>query len=225
MARKDKKQERKLCYIEANSVEDICRCACKFDYSSDALLLSRKGDKFRLVALGEKIDNVTFAYYATIPKQGKVMMYAPASAGTKEKAEFVSSTDQPNKYYLNVIALSLDDLATTKKINKKMVEIVKVESAEELIRSAIMSSSKEEALAKVYLFSKGKSTMIGAFDIIDALRDGKPLFYCAPCKERGVMTFARYDYREAKLEFTDTVGEHSYLYARVINLKEPFPFL
>ena len=76
----------------------------------------------------------------------------------------------------------------------------------------------------LYAFSmKGKSFLCG-FDMIDELCDDRKTFYYAAVKDKKRGGFAKYGYADNTFGFTDTVGEHSYIYIKIINLAEPFQF-
>jgi len=224
---KSKKEARgSIFYIRAASIEDIARRACRFDYTSDLLLLNRTPKGNELIAPGGRIKDTMLAYYVSVKESGRIIRYTPASEDAKERAEFVASmrSDLPNRYYINVMRSDLSGFSRAKTIDAKSVELIRVESALDLVSSVIKKTSKEEpTLAHVYAFPFKGKRIIAAFDIVNAFSDDKPAFFFTQLdgEARG---FARYDYKEDKLDFTDIVGEHAYMYAKVINLAEPFPF-
>ena len=221
-----KSKKEGIFYLRAESIEDIARRVCRFDYTTDTLLLTRTPSGNRLVTLGGRIKDTILAYYVSVKESGRIIRYVPGSEGVEEKAEFVPSMgpDTPNRYYLNVMRADLSGYSKAKGIDSKSVELIKVESALDLVSTVIKKTSKEETtLAHVYSFPFKGRRMLAAFDIVNALSNDKPAFFFTPVKGEA-KSFARYDYREDRLDFTDSVGEHAYLYAKVINLAEPFPF-
>ena len=70
----------------------------------------------------------------------------------------------------------------------------------------------------------GKAVLFG-FDLIDALSNEKRYIYYTIVELSLVKNFAVYNYRENKTNFVDSVGEHSYLYLKVINLEEKPSFI
>jgi hypothetical protein len=218
---KKEKEESKLFYLRAASIEDLCRYACKFDFTSDTLLLSGG----RLLALAERVDETQIAYYAPTKESGSVLLYEQASYGTKEKAEFTTRTDMPNKQYISVMRVDLSGFATTTTIDSKSVQPVKVEEPVDLIGAVIRNASHDERLAHVYSFSAGAKRALGAFDVIDGLSNSRIAFFYAYVDPSKHGNFARYDYRNNVLDFVDIMEGHAYMYAKVINLAEPFPFL
>ena len=212
-------------YLRAESIEDIARRACKFDYTADLLLLSRTPKGNELISLGGRIRDTILAYYVNVKESGRIIRYAPASEDAGEKAEFVPSMGPgtQNRYYLNVMESDLGGFSRAKGIDRKSVELIKVGSALDLVSAVIKKTSKEETLAQVYSFPFKGRRILAAFDVVNSLSDDKPAFFFTPF-EGARKGFARYDYREDRLDFTDQVGEHAYIYAKVINLAEPFPF-
>jgi hypothetical protein len=213
-------------YARAESIEDIARRACKFDYTSDLLLLNRTAKGNELISFGGRIKDTILAYYVNVKESGRIIRYAPASEGAAEKAEFVPSmrADATNGYYINVMKADLGGFSRSKGIDAKSVELIGVDSALDLVSAVIKKTSKEEsAFAHVYAFPFKGRRILAAFDLVNSLSNDRPAFFFAPFEGK-TRSFARYDYREDRLDFTDTIGEHAYLYAKVINLAEPFPF-
>ncbi|MDE1855168.1 MAG: hypothetical protein KGH57_02510 [Candidatus Micrarchaeota archaeon] len=218
---KKDKEESKIFYLRAVSVEDLCRYACKFDFTSDTLLLSNS----RLIALGERIGETQIAYYAATKESGSVLLYEPAGYETKERASFTTNTDLPNKQYINVMRVDLGKFATTSTIASKGVQLIAVEDPVDLVRAVIRNASHDEKLAHVYSFSVGAKRALGAFDVIDGLSNDRLAFFYAYTGSSKNGNFARYDYRNNVLDFVNSMEGHSYMYAKIINLAEPFPFL
>ena len=218
---KKDKDESKILYLRAGSVEDLCRYACKFDFTSDTLLLSNS----RLIALGERVGETQIAYYAATGESGSVILYEPAGSETKERASFTTNTDLPNKQYINVMRVDLSKFATTNSIETKDIQLIAVEDPLDLVRAVIRNASHDERLAHVYSFGSGAKRDLGAFDVIGGLSNDRLAFFYAHTGSSKVGNFARYDYRNNVLDFADGMEGHAYMYAKVINLAEPFPFL
>ncbi len=226
MPKSKKEAKGSISYIRAESIEDIARRACRFDYTADILLLSKAAKGNDLISFGGRIKDTILAYYVNVKEAGRIIRYAPASEEAGEKAEFVPSikADTTNSYYINVMKADLAGFSRAKGIDAKAVESIAVESAIDLVSAVIKKTSKEDsAFAHVYSFPFKGKRILAAFDVVGSLSNDRPAFFFAPFEGR-TKGFARYDYREDRLDFTDRVGEHAYLYAKVINLAEPFPF-
>ena len=218
---KKEKEESKIFYLRASSPEDLCRYACKFDFTADTLILSGS----RLIAFGERIGETQIAYYAQTKEGGNVLLYEPASDESKERAAFTKSTDLPNKQYINVMRADLGKFVTASTIDAKEVQLIEVANPTDLVGAVIRNASHDERLAHVYSFASGSKRALGAFDVIAGLSNDRLAFFFAYIDSSKKGNFARYDYRNNVLDFVDVMEGHAYMYAKVINLAEPFPFL
>jgi len=102
--------------------------------------------------------------------------------------------------------------------------MIKVGRYESLVKSLVKKAVEKEEIEKAYIFEKNSKYYIGVFDLLEELTDNKKSFYYAELKEYSESSFIRYNYSSDKIEFTKDFGEHSYLYIKLINLAEPFPF-
>lgn len=225
MAKQKEKEESRIYYLRAGSLEDVCRLACRFDFTSDTLLLHKSGSENRLISLGERIGETQIAYYASTNESGGIVLYEPATDSGKERMTFTSNTDLPGKYYINVMRADLSKFTSASSIDKKEVQVVKVETLEDLVGAVIRRASGEEKIAGIYAFNLGSRRAFGAFDVIGTLSNSKPVFFYAFGDSGKAGNFARYDYRNNILDFANAMEGHAYVYAKVINLAEPFPFL
>lgn len=221
---KSKKEEKGgLLYVKAQSLADVLRCACRFDFNSDPLLLYKTKHDSKLIAIGSKVGESTLAYYFPVKATGRMALYTPASEGRAEIASFTDKTDPLGKYYLNVVKADLGELRISKGIDRKSVVLVRFDSMTDLVSIAIKKNAKEESLAQLYSFNYNGKQVVGGFEIVDGISEGKTSF-CYAFGKGKTNGFARYDYRESRVDFTDIMGEHAYMYAKVINLAEPYPF-
>ncbi len=222
---KKEKEESRILYLRAESAEDICRCACKFDFTSETLVLAESGKGNRLIALGERVGETQIAYYSAVKGSGGIILYEPATRDNRESMQFTTETDLPGKQYINVMRADLGKFASASTIDAKKVQLVKISKPEDLVGAIIRKAAGDEKIASVYAFNVGAKRMIGAFDVLDSLSNDKPAFFYADAGAANRGNFARYDYRSNVLDFANMMEGHAYMYAKVINLAEPFPFL
>jgi len=222
--KKQKEEKSKLLYLKAASVEDICRYACRFDSLSGTLILEESNQGNKLIALGERIEEVQLAYFFPIKESGGMIAYEPAVEGAKDRMRFTTLSEPSNKYFINVMRIDLSGYEIAKGIDSKRVQMVRVKDVMDLIGAVIRKAAKEETIANVYSFVSAGKRVIAAFEVIDALASERPVFYYAFAESKSEGNFARFDYRNNSLDFTNTTGDHAYLYAKIINLSEPFPF-
>lgn len=222
---KKEKEHLKMFFLRAESVADVCRRACSFTFNPYTLLLARFKGEDRLIDLGSNIGKTQLAYYAPTKERGSLVIYEPATEGREEKVTFTDHTDAPNKYCINVMRIDLGSFEVATEIDAKDVQQLRVGSELELVRAAIGKSAKDEQMNNIYAFSLGGKKVLAAFEIVPELSNDKPMFYYAVSESRVLGNFARYDYKNNTLDFSDSVGDHAYMYAKVINLAESFPFL
>ncbi len=216
--------KQKLMFIKANSLNDLCRFACLFDESNVLF-----ADEHRIVAFGEKLNDIQLAYYVEQEAKGKIINYSLPYEGNAEKAEFSDTAEYPvqttSNCTINVLRVDLGGMPLCTKQNAiKNVTTVKFESLLDLIKGIVRKFSKSESVPYVYSFKINGASAFGAFDVIDELADDTSIFYSAMAADEG-KPFIRYDYKTDTIEFANEINEHAYFYIRVIRLAEAFPFL
>ncbi len=221
---KKEKEENKVIYLKTNSVEDICRRACNFDFTTETIILSKFDKGSRLVYFGEKAETTQIAYYASTTDTDGIIMYEPGSQDVQERAVFTSKTDLPNKYYIGILRADLGLFPVAEEIDEKEVHIIRVQTPIDLVGAAIKKASREENVATIYSFTSEGKNVLAAFNILDSLADDKLVFYYTVHDSEKVENFARYDYRNNTLDFSNVMENHAYMYAKIIHLSEPFPF-
>ncbi len=225
MPKKEGAEHSSILYIRASSVEDICRLACTFDYGSDNLLMTNEKKGSRLAALGEHVGNVVIAYYVTVKEKGKLISYTPAKGDETEKAVFTSgSVQQSGAFNINVIGTDLSTFDGDAKVSQKDIAFVRIDASDDLIRAVIKKGVETESLTHLYSFIRKGKRYLGTFDLFKELENDRKLFYYSPFNNKTQARYARYNYNRNELDFTDSVGEHSYMYVKIINLDEAYPF-
>ena len=219
-SKKRKSKAKKILPIKAKSVLDIIRGACSFDTYSKDLLAFKKENKNFLYLLGEELDDTVIAYYVSTDKIGEFAIYSATAEG--EKLDFSNEyKEQFNAHYINI--LPLESLPFEERKGEEPI-MIKVGRYESLVKSLVKKAVEKEEIEKAYIFEKNSKYYIGVFDLLEELTDNKKSFYYAELKEYSESSFIRYNYSSDKIEFTKDFGEHSYLYIKLINLAEPFPF-
>ena len=222
---KEEDKESKVLYLKVSSVEDICRLACNFDFTAETLMLSKFPEGSRIIAFGEKAEDTQIAYYANTTDVDGIIMYEPATEDTKERAAFTNRTDQPNKYYISVLRADLSQFPLTDVLDEKSIHIIRVANPIDLVAAAIKRAAKDETISNIYSFSSDGKKVLAAFNVLEALSNDKLIFYYSILDKEKLGNFARYDYRNNSLDFANSMGDHAYMYAKVINLSAPFPFM
>lgn len=219
--------DKSVVYVQARTLNDLCRYACNFDFTSENLLLTKSGSSYRLFGLGEELGDAVLAYYVNIEKKEKILKYTFTSfeSNENEQSRFVSNAEPQPGHYINIIDIEeMKGFKDDKKAAQDSVAIVRLGSASDMVNAAIKKAVKSESLFYLYRFPIKKGMVLAGFDLIDQLSNGKRTFYYAILDNNDSSSFARFSYTSSKVDFTNSIGEHSYLYVKIVNLAEAFPF-
>ena len=197
---------------------ELARLACNFN-TNNKDLLSYKEDKHTVLMLpGEKIGNTTLAYCALSEANADTMNYQNVGY---ESINF-EKTESVNSYLINIISIDPSSFIE-KKIDWKKTNAVRLEQCEDLVRCLVKKSIENEYICNALVFRKDGKTVIMAFDVLENLSDERTIFYAVSDNEiKGC--FARYKYSDNKIDFSDEMSDHTYMYVKLIYLKEPFSF-
>lgn len=219
---KKKESAKRILWVKVKSKLDLVRAACSFDtYSKDILLLKIDG-KDSLCFFGEELDDTTIGYYYETKCEDDFIIYSADAEGEKIMPSKAGG-ERLNAHYINVVPI--EELPLEKAGNAKdLVLKVKIGRSESLIKSIIKKGVEKEDIESAYIFEADKKMYIGVFDLLEELSDSKKIFYYAELSNYEESSFIRYNYSVNKIEFTKEFGEHTYLYIKLINLAEPFPF-
>lgn len=199
--------------------------ASTFDYNNCTIISVKSGEGYRIFILGEPIGDTTLAYYIGIPNREHAVSYSyPSETGMQENAHFTESKTGLQNHYMNIIGLDSSSFKEAAKIKAKDLITIRLDSVEDLVSAAIKRGIAADSLYNLYSFDyKGRQVLCG-FDVIEELSDDTRILYYALPDTTIKGKFARYKYSENKIDFTDYMGEHSYMYAKIIPLAEPYPF-
>ena len=218
-------QFKKMLYIKLKSLDDLSRYACNYDYTHSAIISIKHSAGYRVLAIGEEIGKITLAYYINTVKMESAISYIyPSSSSQRENSHFTEGARQENSSYMRIINVSTVGFKEVTGKVKVDSPIVRLSGTYDLVGASLLQAQGSNTIPYIYSFYyKGKEVLC-AFDVIEGLSgDKKVLYYVLP-ERREMGNFVRYKYSENKIDFTDYMGEHSYMYAKIINLAEPFPF-
>ena len=218
MAKKKEKENNLLVPIKLDSLDDMARLSYNFNFTSDSIFASRSGNGAVIYSIGEKLDGLLLVYSLDIRDPMRFLLYKAPENSEPEKAKLSQTIDegwQP----INILSMRIESLGFAKASVKKRFKFMELGSFEDLVKLAIHSSSDDEnTLACLYCFADGRNSTVYGIDLIDRLHDGNCTVYYAVTETGMKKGFAIYDYKSGKAAFTDRVGEHSYMYLKIINL-------
>jgi hypothetical protein len=214
--------------VKLGSLLDLARNACTFSTGARPVFMIKKDGRYLVVTLGIHIGETRTAFYAESKKSGNFLLYCPKSpANGEETAEIVESPESymadQSSYKIPIVGISGKAFVEEKDYRKGRVECVEALDPGSVVRSVIGRASEDEApMPKVYSFTYKSERYIGSFQVLED-EDIKVFCYAKAGTEKA-FSFFRYNYTDGRLDQTDSLGEHSFIYTRVINLAEPFPF-
>lgn len=229
MSKKDQKKEKGekkiyAYYIELESPLDLAREA--FGYSSGHIKAQKDGSKYRLLSIGEKMNDIRFIYYVTLDRIGNFFLYNPGSDSNERyeiKDKILSDQMDFKSYKAPIVELMANPYTEAKDI-KKAGKVIKIEAkdSDTFIKSLINYSHDDEPPPKLYAFFDGKDHIIGTFDFFH--ESSMRIFTYAKINIKERFAALTYNYTNDSIEPTNSFTEKSVVYIRVINLKKQFPF-
>ncbi len=177
-----------------------------------------------MMAFGENIGDTSIAYYINLSRHERMIEYTyPSAYGQFENAHFVDKPDH-HGHYINIMNIEHADFKEVDSVKRKDIIMILASTVEDIVAASVKKGVKNESLPALYGFDyKGREILCG-FDMVDEISDLKSALYYCIVKDKPHGNFARYKYSDDKVDFTEHIGEHSYMYAKIINLAEPFPF-
>jgi len=207
-----------LMLVRLSSLADLARYVYNFDFTFENVFTDGTQDGGSvLYAFGSKIDGRTLVFTLPIKERGIAITYRPPESSEPETARLVQEYDQTGQG-INIIRMPLKELGVSKP-QKAKAKMVQLSSMGDLVKLAIKSSPKD-GLADLYSFEDSGRRFIYGVDLVDQLNDHDAIIYYAETELGKAAGFAMYDYKSGKVMLTDSVGEHSYMYLKIINLAE-----
>jgi hypothetical protein len=214
--------------IRLDTLLDLARNACTFSAGTRPIFMIKKGALYLVISLGIHIGSTRTAFFAESKKDGNFLVYSPKNlADGAETAEITDSIrgyalDQ-SYYKIPIVELTGNAFFEEKDYKKGKVECVSASDYGSIVRSVIVRSAEEEStMPKVYAFTYKGERHIGSFSLLED--EDTKVFCYAKAGTGKAFSFFRYSYTDDRLDTADSIGEHSFIYVRVINLSEPFPF-
>lgn len=225
MKKKAEKGSKTLSYfVRLKTLADFARNASTFGEGVRSVFALKEKDKYRLFAPSIKLGDTRLLFYFETKNNGICIRYLPATATEKEAADVRDSMVQQitgrNVQNIPIIELVKNPFGT--KEGKFKASNVEVKDYVSLVKWIISRSIEDGGITKVLAFTYKSKRYIGSFGLMDD-EDTKIFFY-AKAELAKDYSFFRYNYTSDNVDATDTFGEHSFLYVRIINLAEPFSF-
>ncbi len=208
--------------VRLKRLDDLALNATSFD-GVRPIYAFREGDHYTLFSQSIKIGDPQMTLYVNESKIGKYIIFRPHTMTEKGTCGFTDTSvirnPQPNTHLFPII--EFEKAPHEVKQGKLKINQVGIVDFDKLLKGVMMQHA-EGGVGKVFAFKYGGDAYISTFHILDS--DDIKTFSYAKVKLEKDYSFFRYNYTEDRIEPTDTFGESSYLYVRIIYLAEAFPF-
>ena len=222
---KGRPKKRKILYIKLSSLDDLCRYACNFDYTNSTVMSIRSASAYRIFAIGEDLGEASIAYYINSASKESLISYTyPSSPSQRENSHFTDQMGGPQSHCMGIISIDNAGFKQAAAKGIKRITMMGLSSPHDLVSAIVKSASGGSTIPRMYAFNHGGRKALCAFDAIAELSGDDNILYYSFTEKNVPGSFARYKYTENKVDFTEHMGEHSYMYVKIINLAEPFPF-
>jgi hypothetical protein len=210
-------------FVEFGSFADMVRNAWGGSSGANPVYAVNRKDGFRFFAIGMKMESGgRIIMYCDSDKCDNFIVYR-IGMSQEEKIEFrpvLQMESSVGTYIMPVIMLKQNPFVEMKK--KPEMRCIAAKDGTEVVK-AVMGKSISGGIGKVYSFKYNGKRYIGSFNVLIGV-DDIDIFSYAEAPTDKLFSFFRYNYTDGNMETTDTFGEHGFLYVKVVNLKEPFPF-
>ncbi len=211
-------------FVKLRSVHDMARNVSTFGDLIRPIFAQKNQGGYRLMWPGAKIGECRIVLYCESKEIGNCLLYKPKSEFGEESVEFMavqpSGPQGGNAQCIPI--LELKNVPFEEKKPRIDASCIEARDSSQLIKAVITKAMDHETMGKVYVFSYKQARYVAAFGLID--EDELKFLTYSRLDEGGEFCFFRYNYSNDRVEPTNTFGDHSYIYVRVVNLAEPFPF-
>ncbi len=219
---KGKKPEKIQSYfLEVAGLADIARNVSTFGETVKPLYAVKEGKGFRLLSHSVKLGDGRVMLYFDTDECRNFLTYKPGTSSEKETVCFkdtifaaVPGQDIQN---IPILEFAANPFETAKE--KPDVMCLEVKRYSAVVKGVIGRALENGGIGKAYVFRSGKDWYVGSFSLIEEEEDTR-VFAFARLDADARHSFFRYNYNTDRVELTDSFGEHSYMYVRIINLKE-----
>ena len=212
--------------VELESTIDLARYAYGFGHENCEVFASAERNGICVFSPGEHVGKSMLLYCVTLGKGNAPRALRYSSDSGKDSASVSDHADASDKSSISVFSLDLGnfDFGKGAKSHGMSMRFVEVGGFDDLVRGTIRKAMNEENIENIYVFWHGGKTVACAFDIFESLENEHRILYFNRSKTGINAGFARYDYSNDTVSMSDSAGEHSYMYAKIIHLKKPFEF-
>lgn len=216
------------CFIEVESFQDFARLVCSFEKIALPILRFKMKGEDILAIQFDVFRNMPIFYYIKIKDKGNFIEYDYKNGVEMTKLSIV--TDNTARIYAPIIAIDkspeiFEEGFISEDINEQKYMVMKVEDFASICRVALYKISYDETPLPLFLFPNHNKWILGAFTRMDDIDDAAIFFYME-LQNKPEYNFVKYSSSSLeKTGITNDIGEHGYLYGKIIKLSEKHPLV
>lgn len=227
-----KKEEKKACFVEAKSVNDIGRLACGLE----KIPLPTFGIEYKNIKLmavqADFFKEMPVVYFARVDSFNHLLAYRNAHG--KEELMLTDSASNPTYTYTPIIMVKklpknyenglLNCLNNLKQEYEERYSCIMVKDLVSLAKVSSYKTLYEESPLPLYIMPYQDEFVIGAFTRLED--EGSTLFFYTKLKEEPKQNFLGFSaVRASDLILTNRIDEHGRIYIKIIRLKSIHPLI
>ena len=210
-------------FIKMRDVADLVRYACPFSGSIGIIYSKGMDGMQRFITIGEKIGKTRVVYYYDYDKTSNYVIYSAAGKETFSFVDKIGPDAGYQTYKMQVLHIKKDAFKASKS-GKYNVSVVELTNYEEIVKGITSTGASSELMGIIYVFPHNGKKHIGVFGFFPD--DDSLTFTHAEIHEaEGDYCFFKYDYNTGLITRTNGIQDGTGLYARIVNLAEPYAFL
>lgn len=216
------------CFIEVESIKDFTRLACAFERVALPAFRFKMNDEDILAIQFDIFRNMPILYYIKIKDKGNFIGYNYNEG--KEIIELSISTDNKTGIYAPIIVVNnapeiFNQGFFSNEIKQKKYLVMKVEDIASLCKVALYKILYEETPLPIFMFPNNDKWILGSFTRMDEIDDAAIFFY-VELDNKPEHNFVKYSsLSPEKTGITNDIGDHGYLYGKIIKLSEKHPLV
>ncbi len=216
---KDKPKKASAYFLELKSINELARNVSTFGEGVRPLYAVKQGKNFRIMSPSIKVGDARLVLYVDSNVCKNFLIYRPGTTSEKETLEFKDTilAAAPGQDIQNIPVIEFVDNPFDEAKEKPKVMCLRVKDCASVVKGILTRSMESGHIGKVYCFGSKAEHYIGSFTMMDDEDDTK-MFCYAKMDSKDTCSFFRYNYNTDKVEATNSFGEHSYIYVRIINL-------
>ncbi len=166
---KKRKDEIYVDFVDVETLSDVARSTYTYDATNSPIFSIKEGKSHRMFSMCEAVGNTRIAYTFRSDKSGNFCAYTLGDSGGNEKTELLDKHPgwlNYRSYYIPIVEFAKNPFEE-RRVSKRDVISVMTEDYKSITRGVIGKNTSSGTIRNMYMFSKGKKTYLGSFDLIE----------------------------------------------------------